>query len=37
MAAKLALASHTGWQPSEIGALGLRDWRDYLNLLPRHG
>ena len=37
MTAVLALASHTGWQPDAIGALAIRDWRDYLKLLPRNG
>lgn len=37
MAAILALATHTGWQPAAIGALSLSDFLQYLKLLPRNG
>lgn len=36
MTAILALASHTGWQRESIERMPIRDFRDYLNLLP-HG
>lgn len=37
MRAALALATHTGWQPSEIGALTWGDFWQYLTLLPKNG
>jgi hypothetical protein len=33
----LSLASHTGWAESEIKAMPVSDFLDYLDGLPRNG